>query len=246
MGGQVDLEATIETCVDVPTLRGNVDAVTAIELALADGAAEGMADFSGVYHGLAPTMRLRGGTEASMDSRGLSAWATSVHTRPQAIGCVQCTAAVGGCFDVCLPPHVRVCTHRYTLRDIRDAVSVAAVKANLGQYVIHNQPAVRAWCAHLWLVCVCVARAGGFAQLHSDRSHVARALQAYYDEAAAPAATSGSTVGGRTDVTVAPDGDGVGCTEAKNAAASGRQLSSVIASVLVVAVVLVLELELWA
>ena len=110
VGGQVDLEATIETCVDVPTLRGNVDAVTAIELALADGAAEGMADFSGVYHGLAPTMRLRGGTEASMDSGGLSAWATSVHTRPLAIGCVQCTAAVGGVFR-CVPATSRACLH---------------------------------------------------------------------------------------------------------------------------------------
>ena len=33
-----------------------------------------------------------------------------VHTRPQAIGCVQCTAAVGGVFR-CVPATSRACLH---------------------------------------------------------------------------------------------------------------------------------------
>lgn len=107
VGGRVQLEASVETCVAFDDLVAHTDAVTAIELALADGAAQNMANFDGVYHGLAPTMSLTGGTEASMDDGGLNAWATSVHGRPQAIG--------------------------YQLRDIRDAMDAGIVKTNMGR-----------------------------------------------------------------------------------------------------------------
>ena len=49
VGGRVELEASVETCVTFAALQAHTDGVTAIELALADGAATGMESFDGVY-----------------------------------------------------------------------------------------------------------------------------------------------------------------------------------------------------